>query len=324
MSNLDYTFAVARIRALEAGLFGAAVIDQLMGCKTEEACLQVLQEKGWGGLDAPANNAEAMLKVETGKAWEVMKQLNVDLSAFDVLFYPHLFHNLKAAIKQVCVEEKNPYIFYDDATLSGEELMNIIRERNYCKLPQNMAKAAEEAYETLLHTRDGQMCDLIIDRATLDAIYEAGRSSQEPVVRQYAETAVALADIKIAVRCARIGKPLDFVQRAISPCGSFSAEGLARAAINGEDSVKTFLLTTEYADAVPALEESLSAFERWCDNRIIYTIKPQQYVSFSIGPLVAYVLARENEIKTVGIILSGKANGLSDESIRGRVREMYV
>ena len=38
---------------------------------------------------------------------------------------------------------------------------------------------------------------------------------------------------------------------------------------------------------------------------------------------MAYALARENEIKTVRIILSGKLNGLSDDSIRERVREMY-
>ena len=67
-----------------------------------------------------------------------------------------------------------------------------------------------------------------------------------------------------------------------------------------------------------------SAFERWCDNRIIRTIKPQKYESFTIGPVVAYVIARLNEIKTARIILSGKLNGLTDESIRERVREMYV
>ena len=35
-------------------------------------------------------------------------------------------------------------------------------------------------------------------------------------------------------------------------------------------------------------------------------------------------IARENEIKTVRIILSGKQSGFSDDSIRERVREMYV
>lgn len=53
-------------------------------------------------------------------------------------------------------------------------------------------------------------------------------------------------------------------------------------------------------------------------------MQPQKYEVFSVGPLVAYVLARLNEIKTVRIILSGKQNGFSDDSIRERVRDMYV
>ena len=72
------------------------------------------------------------------------------------------------------------------------------------------------------------------------------------------------------------------------------------------------------------MAESASAFERWCDNRIIETISPQKYNAFTIGPIIAYVIARQNEIKTVRIILSGKQNDLPEESIRERVREMYV
>ncbi len=323
-NNLSYTFAVARIRALESALFNSSVIEQLIACKSEEACMQVLAEKGWGDVDTPASDSEAVLKAEEEKAWEVMRQLGVDLKVFDVLFYPHLFHNLKAAIKEVCTEDENPDIFYEDASIGGEQMVKIVKERNFAVLPPIMAKAAEEAYDTLLHTRDGQLCDIIIDRATLDAIYETGKNSDEDIIRDYAESIVAVTDIKIAIRCARIGKPLDFVQRALAKCTSLSADELARAAINGEEAVRSYLMNTAYAGAAAALEESLSSFERWCDNRIIYTIKPQQYASFSVGPLVAYVLARVNEIKTVRIILSGKANGLSEESIRERVREMYV
>ena len=45
---------------------------------------------------------------------------------------------------------------------------------------------------------------------------------------------------------------------------------------------------------------------------------------FTVGPLFAYVLARQNEISTVRIILSGKLNELDDGMIRERLREMYV
>jgi V/A-type H+-transporting ATPase subunit C len=40
--------------------------------------------------------------------------------------------------------------------------------------------------------------------------------------------------------------------------------------------------------------------------------------------VVAYYLARKNEIKTVRMLLTAKANGLSEKSIRERIRRMYV
>ena len=57
---------------------------------------------------------------------------------------------------------------------------------------------------------------------------------------------------------------------------------------------------------------------------MIEAMKPHKYETFSVGPLLGYLIARENEIKTVRIILTGKQNGFSDDAIRERIREMYV
>ena len=203
-------------------------------------------------------------------------------------------------------------------------MLRIIKEKDYKALPENMQTAAEEAVEVLLHSGDGQLCDIIIDRATMEAIKEAGRASKDDIIRDYAESTVAVANIKIAVRASRTAKSLEFMQRAMAPCDSLNVDGLARAALAGMDSIIEYLNGNGYAAGAEALKESPSAFERWCDNRIIQTIKPQKTNPFSVGPLVAYVIARENEIKTVRIILTCKQNGLSDDSIRERVREMYV
>ena len=80
----------------------------------------------------------------------------------------------------------------------------------------------------------------------------------------------------------------------------------------------------EYHEGAAEMKQSLSAFERWCDNLMIQRIRPQLYNAFGIGPLAAYILARESEIKSVRIVLSGKKNHLPDQSIRERVRETYV
>ncbi len=319
----NYVYAVARIRSLELSLFSDAVIEQLISCKTYDSCLQFLNEKGWGDADEQMN-AEAMLSREEEKIWEVIRGLTPDMSVFHVLSYPHLFHNLKAAVKQVVMGKTEADIFYDDCEISGDQMVKCIAEKDYQALPKNMQEAATLAYETFVQTRDGQLCDIIVDRAALEAIYEEGQKAEHTILKDYAESTVAVADIKIAVRSQRTGKSLDFMRQAMAECKSISVEKLSHAALNGLESICSYLEETDYSEGAAALRESASAFERFCDNRIIKTIKPQKYNSFSVGPLIAYVLARENEIKTVRIILSGKQNGFPDSAIRERVREMYV
>lgn len=323
MSKTQYTYAVARIRALEVSLFSASTIEQLMACKNMESCLRFLQDKGWGGNDVPMD-ADAILTREREKIWETIEEMHVDMDVFNVLSYTNWFHNLKAAVKEVCTGKSGANIFYEGTPISKEEMLRIIREKDYKALPENMQAAAEEAVETLLHSGDGQLCDIIIDRATMEAIREAGQKSRDDIIRDYAESTVAVANIKIAVRAAKTAKSLEFMKRAMAPCDSLNIDGLARAALAGMDSIIEYLSENGYAEGAEALKESPSAFERWCDNRIIQTIKPQKTNPFSVGPLVAYVIARENEIKTVRIILTCKQNGLPDDSIRERVREMYV
>lgn len=323
MSNTKYTYAVARIRALEVSLFSDAFIEQLLACKSADQVLQSVIEKGWGDMDTE-HDAEAVFKREEEKVWEVIRDTAPDMSVFDVLSYPKLYHNLKAAVKEVYAGVNNPAMFYDDCAVSGEEMRQIVENREFSRLPGNMSRTAQEALEALLHTGDGQLCDIIVDRAALDAIEEAGKRSGEPIIEDYADTTVAIADIKIAVRSQKTGKSADFMRNAMAECDSLSLDQLIRAALAGEEEIARYLEGTSYSGGADALRESPSAFERWCDNRMTETLRPQKYETFSVGPLLGYLVARQNEIKTVRIILTGKQNGFSDEAIRERIRDMYV
>ena len=168
------------------------------------------------------------------------------------------------------------------------------------------------------------MCDAIIDRGTLNAIKAAAKKANDPLLRDYAETTVAVADIKIAVRAMKTRKNIDFMERAMAECDTIDVDRLSAAAVAGMEEIQRYLADTQYAEGADALASSASAFERWCDNRIIETIKPQKYNPFTVGPIVAYILARLNEIKTLRIILTCKLNQLPEDAIRERVREMYV
>ncbi len=323
MSENQYTYAVARIRSKELGLLNNQFLEQLLAAKSYGECLKLLADKGWGGDEHLT--AEEILMREREKTWSLIGELVDDLSVFDVFLYANDYHNLKAAIKLVCSgQEEHGNIFLSQATIPPEQVLEAVRTHAFGDLPEHMRETAQEAFESLLHTKDGQLCDLIVDRGALDAIHQTGKQATNELLRLYAEITVAAADIKIAVRAQKTGKPLDLIKRALAPCDTLDVDRLAYAAVGGVDAICAYLEGTSYADAVPELKTSPSAFERWCDNLLIRKIKPQQYNAFTIGPLAAYILARENEIKTVRIILSGKLNHLSEESIRERLREMYV
>lgn len=318
----SYTYAVARIRALEVSLFSDVTIEQLITMPDLESCIGFLEEKGWGNGDG--DTMAEMLTAEERKIWQVVKELNVNMESFDVLMFPYKFHNLKAAIKEAVTGNKGLTVYYEDTVPSGTEIRDIVTQKNFDLLPGDMKNVGKEAYERMVRTGDGQLCDVLVDRACLERVYETSAKSDIDIVKNYGEALVAIADIKMAVRCEMTGKPIDFMEMAMAPCESLSIGRLAGAALTGLDAIAEYLSETSYAEGGTALSESLAAFELWCDNRMIETIKSEKYRAFTIGPVIAYVIARLNEIKTVRIILSGKESNLPEDSIRGRVRKMYV
>ena len=319
----DYTYAVARIRVREQELLDRAFLEQLLSAPAPEEILRRLADRGWG--DGETRDPREMLACEERKTWALMEELLADPSVLCPLKWKTDCQNLKAAIKLSCTETSLPpeRFFCQGGTVDPELLLRCARERDYSPLPEAMASAGEEAGRILLHTGDGQLCDLAVDRAWLEALYRAGQRSEEALHLYSVHTAVS-ADIRTAVRAGRTGKSLDFMGRALVPVKELDTEGLARAALEGTEQTADFLERTEFAGAAPALRESDAAFERWSAGRLMELLRPQRARSFTVGPLIAYILAREQEIRSVGLILSGKQNQLPEDRIRERLGEMYV
>lgn len=318
----DYIYAVARVRSRELTLLNRQDMDQLLSCKSYEECLRVLADKGWGS--GAETSAEELLSAEEEKTWNFIRELTDDLSPFDVLLYPTDCNNLKAAVKCVVTGAEPANVFLPGGRIAPESMMDCVRENDFSTLPPAMAQAADEAYHSLLQTGDGQLCDVILDKACLLGVLEEGKASGNEILEQYSELIAATSDIKIAVRACKTGKSRAFLDAALVPCKTLDIHSLAEAASKTTEDIYASLSTTPYHTAADALKESYSAFEKWCDDQVMDLIQGQKTNPFSIGPLFAYVLARRSEIGSVRIILSGKLNELDDTMIRERVRELYV
>ncbi len=317
-----YVYAVVRVRYAELKLLNGQTLSQLVSAGSLEETLKLLKEKGWGGDGS--NDMESILQSEREKLWDFIDEIVPDRSIFDVFKLSNDYNNLKAALKESVMEYEYPGIYISESTIDPELIRSAIKERAYGELPESMSTVAEEAHSVFLKTGDGQLCDIIVDRACLEAMLEAGKKTRNDFLKMYSEIKVASTNIKIAVRAAATGKNKEFLNTALAECASLDKDALINAAVSGQEAIEAYLSNTAYSDAVPELKKSPTAFECWCDNLITDRMKPQLYESFGLGPISAYILARENEIKSVRIILSGKQNGFSNEMIAERVRDSYV
>lgn len=317
----EYIYAVARVRSREVSLLGKGDLDRLMSCVDEEECLQVLRDKGWA---QDAESAEELLAAEEEKTWAFLGELTQETAPFAPLLLPVDGNNLKAALKCVATDTKPLGVFLPGGNLDPEELLARARERDFSSLPSPWDQAAARAQQILLQTGDGQLCDVIVDRACLEEILRQGKESGLGVLERYGEWLVATANIQVAVRASRSHKNREFYQMALAPCSTLEVEGLTEAALRGPEELFGYLSSTPYGDGVKLLQSSASAFEKWRDDQIMSLVQNEKYEFLTAGPLFAYAVARRREIDTVRIILSGKRNGLDGKLLRERLRETYV
>ncbi len=318
----DFTYAVARIRFRETKLLSDTDLNALLMSSDVDAVMRLLRDKGWG--DNTDCHPEELLALEENKLWEFINETVDDISVLNFLLIPNDYHNLKVILKCITRDREPDSMLIEDSVEDAQAIYKAIKSREYGDLPEYLQEVAQDAMTTLLQTSDGQLCDIIVDKACMEHVYRLGKESKNDIIRLYCELFVVAADIKIAIRCANTKKKLDFIRRALAECDTLDVERLAQAACEGKDEVIAYLGTTEYRSAVDAIETSMSAFEKWCDDYMTNAMKPQKWEPFGIGPVVAYIIARQNEIKAVRMILSAKLNDLSENTIKERLRDMYV
>lgn len=323
----QFIYAVTCIHMQESKLLNRQDVEKLLAAPCADL-FRMLTEKGWGSPETPPGDVEALLQTETQKTWDLVTELVGDVAAFDVFRCANDYHNLKAAIKlsyaDVSDAAQTGY-YLPFGTVRIESIQKAARERDFANLPPDMAEAGRKAHEVLNNTGNGQLCDMVVDRASLMALDAAGQNVSSELLQCYARITVDMANIKSAVRCLRMRKSREFAELAVAPAGTLDRDALIAAAVSGKDeSMAHFLGRTAYADAVPALTESIAAFECWCDNEIIRMIRPCRAQYFGIEPLAAYILGRENEIRMVRLILTVKMSDMHSRMLHERLRETYV
>lgn len=305
----DYTYSVARIRAKEASLLSKQDIEQLISAADYAEAIRLLRDKN--GI------------ASEDELWQLLREL-ADAQTIRILQIPADYHNIKAAVKSVFSDTDAAELLIDNGTEDKNLIYEAVRTREYNMQDTELAAAAEAAMKLLLQTQDGQLCDLLIDKAQLAAAERAAKETGDSFIIQYAAITADLANLRAALRCSLTDRSRSFTENAIYDGGTLNYSSLVSAAEGGQERLLEYMRDTAYSDGEQYVKKGASEFEKWCDDRIMTFMDTAKYDSFSAAPIIAYAYAKTSEIKTIKFILSAKKSGFDNDTIRERVRRLYV
>lgn len=307
MKDVEYVYAVSYIKTLENKMLTHFDMQTLIASDGIDSAKRFLRERGWNG-----ESSEELLKNELSGAWTKAYEVCPKEAPIDLLLYENDFHNLKTVLKATVQRENWENMVLSPYITPPKAIEAAIKSKNYDEIPEHLKNTAIEAYELLTSTMDGQLAEIFIDKAEHLAVSEGAKKTKNEFLIGWAELLTELTDYKTAWRCALSNKSRDFVKNAlinpketlIAPAGAIIEE-----------------IKKNYPDAET---DSISAFEKWCDNKKLAYAKKAKAGSFGFAPIVAFLIGKSFEVKAARIILACKENGWGEEVIKERLRDAYV
>ena len=327
IKDIDYAFAVSRIHAVERSLLDRGRIMQIAEAKTASDALRMIYDAGYKSEDDYEDSFEEAVR----EAYELVYSMAPDPRVFDVFLIENDYYNLKVLLKAEFLDKDLDYLLNPSCRAGLDKLKEAVRERKAEEVSSLFAQALHASLASFARDKNVQLVDMIIDRACYEERLQFAEATGNAFVIGLVKTQIDLVNLRTMFRLRKMGKAYAFAKEAMLPGGTLGIELLAMGVGEPKEAVMQSFSMTKYgqlvADHAAGLDgagDAIAALETACGDYLIEYMKSAKRVTFGVEPLVAYLFAKENEVKQLRIILVGKNNDMDNEFIKRRLNIAYV
>jgi V/A-type H+/Na+-transporting ATPase subunit C len=333
MDKTIYAQAVSRIRAMETKLLDSSKINRMIESSTADETMKILQETEYAefmGNVKRAEDYEILLSEELKRVYSLVYGISPEKLIIDILSLRYDYHNIKVLLKAKALNKDFDYLLIPIGTVDIKTLKSSIDSEDYIDLSTNMREAIESVLKVFDLDKDPQKIDIYLDKYLYKEQLELSSKLNDSFVINYMKQLIDITNIKTFLRVKKQNKEKDFLNEVLIDGGKIDFDVYNNYYNDSNENFMNKISYTDYFDILrEGIEEfnttgSLNAFEKLSDNFMMKFIREAKYVSFGVEPIIAYVLAKETEIKVVRIIMVGKLNNVEPDVIKERLRDMYV
>lgn len=328
-----YAYAVGRIRVLETRLLDMAKLSRMVESKSADEALRILGETEYADLVSRVAGPHDYAQVTAGeltRVYSLMKKLLPDEALVDLFLIKYDIHNMKVALKAHFQGQNFDHLLIDTGLVPAKLMTYVCQQEKLPGVPAqyySFASAAARSYE---ESTDPKVIDVVLDRLQYSHTIAFAEQHGYTFLARLLASQADLANIKSLVRTKRLGRGRDFLAESLLAGGTMPQAAFLEAvtedwpAIIGRFSSSPYRVVVE--QGINALLESrgLTTLEKLSDGFLTALSRTARFQAFGPEPIMNYILAKENEVRNIRIIMIGKLNGVPHEEIRERLREGYA
>ena len=262
-------------------------------------------------------------------SFDFVSEVSETPDVYDLFKYPYDCHNLKSAIKcKIRGTDPSPLMYYC-SSVAPEYADIAVNQGDTGKYPKNMSIAVIEANEAYAKTKNPQLIDIMLDKACFADMLSAAKESKSEYLMSVVKTKIDIANILLCDRAMRMTN--EYARDAIFDMAFIDGGDINKSTLadmlssNGNELAEKLANTKYYLMSRVLFDEKAKPFmlELAADNTIMELALAAKRVSFGVEVAAGYIIAREIEAKNIRILINGKKNGDSSQSIRERLRVSY-
>lgn len=331
MDDMIFAQSIARIRYKELSLISRTKIENLVETKDFNECLRLLQDTVYGDYVSNLSTSyEEGFKHALEDLYREMKEMIPVKEVVDFLEARYDGHNIKSLIKGKLSNLDTDAMLINAGTIPLDSLRIMIKDGNFESLPDELKVSTQKALEDYKNLPDPQSIDITMDKGIYKYMLSIAQKSDMQYLVDTVKLMIDVINIKSFLRIKRQDRGIDLMAKVYIEDGTLDKDLFISSMNEPIENFSNKLLLTDHMKWVKEgideylKNDDIGSIEKFGDNYIIDYIKKAKYVSFGPQPIVAYIIARENEIKVLRIILTGKKNKVNPNIIRERLRDVYV
>ena len=326
IENTKYLFLTALLRARETSMLTPEKIERMLSASSFDEACAVAADCGYPEMKGMSvRQIEDTLSAHRREEIEDIANIVPDPELVELFRLKYDYHSAKVMVKSDGTKKD---LLSFEGRVEAAEFLKAFAKNELVMLPVSLAEAIVDAKSMLARTGNPCLADLILDRAYYTELLETAQATGDAFIINYVRMIIDSVNLKVLLRSRIAGKRPEIVHELLFEGGSLLKESVAECA-DADDQIIALFTSAGLGEAaekgVAVLKGgSMTEFELCLDNTINEYLSDAVRIGFGPAAVISYLAAVENEVMTMRIILTGRLMGISQEALRGRLRDSYV